>query len=324
MTEINIVQRTQRIVVNPESRTVSVTNAGPMGPSGPQGPEGPSGGPVGPAGPEGPEGPMGPQGLVGPIGPQGPMGTTGDPGPTGPQGPAGSQGIPGSTGPAGPAGPEGPQGELGPTGPSGPEGPEGPQGPQGPEGPQGIPGEVAEEARLSALEDLNAGPRLDTIEDFVEIRIAEDLAFPCTAMYSTAAIANTHHFPRLIFPPGVVTTAFVGGFNFDEWYNNAVDVHIAWTNEGTSLVPVIWAWNLRSVNVGGNISSAPIISSGLMSPTPFAQNILNLTVLDNHAPLATTAPFGYVLGLEIGRLGNADTNPGAIGLSAVGFTKVDA
>lgn len=126
MSGISVLARSQRIVINPTSRSATVTNSGPQGP---QGPIGPSGGPVGPAGPQGepgPTGPTGPQGPPGvkgdqgnpgpegPIGPQGPEGpSTGVPGPEGPQGPPGEDGAPGADGPAGPAGPEGPPGEDG-------------------------------------------------------------------------------------------------------------------------------------------------------------------------------------------------------------------
>jgi hypothetical protein len=66
--EINVIQRTQNIIVEPSSGSVSVINAGPAGPSGPQGPGGGPVGPQGPAGPTGPEGPMGPGGPQGTAG----------------------------------------------------------------------------------------------------------------------------------------------------------------------------------------------------------------------------------------------------------------
>jgi hypothetical protein len=51
MTDLNVVSRTQRIIVEPASRSVSIINAGPMGPSGPasiiEGPQGPPGAPGG-------------------------------------------------------------------------------------------------------------------------------------------------------------------------------------------------------------------------------------------------------------------------------------
>jgi hypothetical protein len=48
--EINVISRTQQIIVDPVSSTVSVINAGPPGPVGP------GGGPIGPSGPQGPPG----------------------------------------------------------------------------------------------------------------------------------------------------------------------------------------------------------------------------------------------------------------------------
>lgn len=116
MTEINVLVRTQVITVNPSTRAVAVTNAGPVGPAGPIGP---SGGPVGPAGPTGATGPAGPQGPAGPEGPQGLTGPAGPTGATGAQGPQGVAGTPGLPGAVGPVGPEGPQGPIGPQGPQG-------------------------------------------------------------------------------------------------------------------------------------------------------------------------------------------------------------
>lgn len=43
MSGIEVVSRTQRLVVNPAEATVSVINAGPPGPTGPTGPPGPPG-----------------------------------------------------------------------------------------------------------------------------------------------------------------------------------------------------------------------------------------------------------------------------------------
>jgi hypothetical protein len=65
MAEINVLSKTQTIVVDPFSGSVSIINAGPPGPAGvegvpgppgPEGPPGPSGGPPGPTGPTGPSG----------------------------------------------------------------------------------------------------------------------------------------------------------------------------------------------------------------------------------------------------------------------------
>lgn len=62
--EINVISRTQLIVVEPSSKAVSIIWAGPAGP----------------AGPEGDEGPQGPKGDLGPVGPPGPPGPQGEPG----------------------------------------------------------------------------------------------------------------------------------------------------------------------------------------------------------------------------------------------------
>jgi len=69
--EINVLQRTQIIYVEPPSGSVSVINAGPMGPPGP------ATGEPGPPGPEGPQGPPGEDGATGPAGPAGPEGPAG-------------------------------------------------------------------------------------------------------------------------------------------------------------------------------------------------------------------------------------------------------
>ena len=96
--EINVISRTQVIVVEPTTSSVAVINAGPVGPVGP------GGGAAGPQGPQGLQGPQGPKGDTGVAGPQGPVGATGDtgpsggpPGPAGPQGPKGDTGSPGTT-----------------------------------------------------------------------------------------------------------------------------------------------------------------------------------------------------------------------------------
>lgn len=60
--EINVLSRSQTIVVEPPSSAVSVINAGPAGPGG------------GATGPAGPVGPQGPEGVPGPPGPEGPSG----------------------------------------------------------------------------------------------------------------------------------------------------------------------------------------------------------------------------------------------------------
>lgn len=71
--EINVISRTQLIVVEPSSKAVSIIWAGPPGPAGDDGVDG---GP-GPPGPEGDPGPIGPIGPPGPMGPQGEPGTPG-------------------------------------------------------------------------------------------------------------------------------------------------------------------------------------------------------------------------------------------------------
>lgn len=118
--EINVLSRTQIIVVEPTSGSVAIIDAGPQGPVGI---EGPPGTPGGPPGPMGPAGPAGEDGAPGPQGPPGEDGTPGGPpGPAGPAGPAGPTGATGATGPTGPAGPEGDPGPTGATGPTGPPG----------------------------------------------------------------------------------------------------------------------------------------------------------------------------------------------------------
>lgn len=62
MTDIKVVSRTQRIIVNPATHSVSVINAGPMGPGGIQGIQGP----------QGLQGIQGIQGIQGPTGATGP------------------------------------------------------------------------------------------------------------------------------------------------------------------------------------------------------------------------------------------------------------
>lgn len=162
MSALNIISKTQKIIVEPTTRSVSVISAGT----------------IGPRGETGATGPQGPQGEPGPIGATGPSGTSitikgsdtyanvialPDPevgdlwiltddsgggnagdglmweggtwlntgpvrGPEGPQGPAGADGVDGldgADGAQGPPGPQGPQGDVGPPGPEGPQGPTG-------------------------------------------------------------------------------------------------------------------------------------------------------------------------------------------------------
>lgn len=105
--EINVISRSQIIIVDPISGSVSVINAGPAGPSGPIGPPGANGA----AGPTGPVGPIGPSGgATGATGATGPAGPTGPTGPTGAAGTNGANGAPGATGATGPTGPTGPAG----------------------------------------------------------------------------------------------------------------------------------------------------------------------------------------------------------------------
>jgi len=74
--EINVISRTQIIVVEPVSGSVSIINAGPPGPPSAVGPTGPASTVPGPTGPTGPTGATGPAGadstVPGPTGPAGP------------------------------------------------------------------------------------------------------------------------------------------------------------------------------------------------------------------------------------------------------------
>ncbi|MET0787497.1 MAG: hypothetical protein ABWY25_12425 [Paenisporosarcina sp.] len=69
MSEVNVISRTQKIIVDSPSKSVAIIYSGPVGPQGPPGESG-----------EGIPGPEGPEGPAGPTGPQGPEG---DPGPAG-------------------------------------------------------------------------------------------------------------------------------------------------------------------------------------------------------------------------------------------------
>jgi len=159
MSEVNILSRTQRIIVEPYTRAVSVVSAGAPGPRGPAG----ANGTPGPAGPPGPVGATGASGtditikgsdtyahvIASPSPMPGDLwlltdsSVGGDPrdglmwdgvswvhvGPI--RGPEGPEGPDGPTGPAGPTGPEGPEGPTGPTGSTGPAGPKGDTGDNG-------------------------------------------------------------------------------------------------------------------------------------------------------------------------------------------------
>lgn len=150
----------------------------------------------------------------------------------------------------------------------------------------------------------------------------EDYAWPATSMYSTATMLTTDNYPRLSFPAGVTTSAFLGAINFPDWYE-AVDIHIGWSNEGAGSGTVIWAWNLTKVPIGGTIVGGTELSSGFPALTAPGAGAVGLNVLDSEVLLDNTDPFGYTLGFEIARIGGADTLANAAGLVAVGFTRVD-
>jgi hypothetical protein len=80
MSDINVISKMQKIIVDAASSSVSVINIGPVGPTGAQGPQGI----------QGIQGDVGPTGATGPQGPQGIQGITGATGATGATGPAGS------------------------------------------------------------------------------------------------------------------------------------------------------------------------------------------------------------------------------------------
>jgi hypothetical protein len=152
----------------------------------------------------------------------------------------------------------------------------------------------------------------------------EDIAFGATEMFSSATMLTTNNFPRLSLPNAVDTSVFVGGFNFPIWYENSggVDIHIGWTNEGADVVGnVLFAWNVRQVNIGQAMSAGTLISTGFNTFAPPANGFLTVTQLDLQIDLVADLGFGYVLGVELARLGTqgADTIANAIGLCAIGF-----
>lgn len=159
MSMLQVISRTQKIIVEPATRSVSVISAGAVGPRGATGATGPTG-PMGPPGPVGATGPSGtaitirgsdtyanvtaiPDPDTGDLwiltddsgggnAGDGLMWDGGDwinvgpvRGPEGPEGPQGEQGEPGVDGIDGTNGVDGATGPAGPTGPTGPEGPQG-------------------------------------------------------------------------------------------------------------------------------------------------------------------------------------------------------
>jgi hypothetical protein len=160
---------------------------------------------------------------------------------------------------------------------------------------------------------------MDGFEGFAD----EDFAFGATEMYSVATMLTASSFPRLSCPENVDTTAFAGGFNAPIWYEEGgIDLHIGWTNEGADDSGfVVWAWNIRQVNIGQAITAGSLIATGFNAIAPPANGVLGLSVLDAQVDIVPGA-FGYVLGVEIARIGTSgsDTIENAIGLVAVGFT----
>ena len=151
----------------------------------------------------------------------------------------------------------------------------------------------------------------------------EDIAFCATEMFSAATMLTTNNFPRLSMPEDVTTSAFVGGFNFPDWYET-IDVHIGWTNEGAGGQTVIFAWNLRKVLIGQTMAAGTLIGTGLATPAPPANGELGLTQLDPNVAIGDPGGLGYVLGFEIARIGGSDTLQNPIGLVAVGFANLGA
>lgn len=178
MSEVSIVSRTQKIIVEPYTRAVSIISAGAPGPRGPAGANGAPGatGPPGPVGATGASGTAitikGSDTYAHVIATAGPTAgdlwiltdssVGGDPGDglmwdgsnwinTGPV-----RGPQGDTGPEGPTGPAGPTGDTGAEGPTGPEGPAGATGPHGPKGDTGDNGVwVGTQAEYDALGTYN-------------------------------------------------------------------------------------------------------------------------------------------------------------------------
>lgn len=168
MTEVNIISRTQKIIVEPYTRAVTIVSAGAPGPRGVSGIDGPEG----PAGPPGPVGAKGDSGTsitikgsntyayvtglsdqnTGDLWILTDTTSGGNAGDglmwdgfnwinTGPvQGPKGEDGEQGEDGPAGPKGDKGDTGDDGPTGDTGPTGPSGSTGPKGDKGDTGDAG----------------------------------------------------------------------------------------------------------------------------------------------------------------------------------------
>lgn len=155
----------------------------------------------------------------------------------------------------------------------------------------------------------------------LEELVSGDVAFAATELYSLAAMSTASSFPRLLLPTAMTTSVFAGGYNFPNWYS-AVDLHIGWSNEGAGSGNVVFAWNVRQVNVGATPGSGVLISTGFGAFVAPAANATTVTVLD---PLITFEPasLGFILGLEVARVGGgSDTLLNSVGIEAVGHKKV--
>lgn len=150
--------------------------------------------------------------------------------------------------------------------------------------------------------------------------MAEDIAFGATEFdLNGATLLRTNQTPRIELPAAVTTQVYVGGFNFPSWYlEHGVDLHVVYTNEGAGAQQSTWGWNLRQTNMGQAMSAGTLISTGLANlPTP-GNGVATVAVLDSDIQI-TPGGLGYILGLEIGRIGGADSLANSIGLVAVGF-----
>lgn len=168
---------------------------------------------------------------------------------------------------------------------------------------------------LTVAGDLNVTGRIDRVED---------IAFAATEMFSAAAMATGSSYPRLTFPDAASTSAFVGAFNFPDWYDAGTDIHISFVNDAAGAGNARISWTMRQVNVGGSVAGGTVVSTGTSTIAMPNPGDASVAVLDASVLPAGGAFFGYAYGIEITRLGadGADTLAGNFGLAAVGFSRL--
>jgi hypothetical protein len=123
--------------------------------------------------------------------------------------------------------------------------------------------------------------------------------------------------PRLVFPDGVTTTAYLGGRGFPvDWLEQGITLGFDWANDHTATGNVRWEFELRENNTGQQLSAADVlVNSQQTIASPGANGVYTTTVAASDVALSPGG-FGSLYLWRITRLGGdaLDTLGGAVGL----------